>query len=107
VDGADGSYASLDLDGNGYPYISYYFCGSSPFAAECHARDLQYAYRDAFGWHIQTVDGAGDVGLYTSLALDGDGYPHISYYGKTDGDLKYAYYRLLPYHIYLPIMLKG
>ena len=30
-------------------------------------------------WHIQTVDSRGDVGEYTSLALDSRGYPHISY----------------------------
>ena len=53
--------------------------------------DLKYAYQDASGWHIQTVDSEGEVGEGTSLALDGNGYPHISYDDETNSDLKYAY----------------
>jgi len=35
---------------------------------------LRYAYRDAAGWHFETIEEAGDnVALVTSLALDGDG----------------------------------
>ena len=72
-----GSYASLALDGDGYPHISYYDWGND---------DLKYAYQDASGWHIETVDSQGFVGEYTSLALDGAGYPHISYYDDTNDD---------------------
>jgi hypothetical protein len=51
---------------------------------------LKYAYQDAAGWHITTVFSHGAIGSYTSLALDGGGYPHISYSDETHGDLKYA-----------------
>ena len=71
-----GAHASLILDGDGYPHISYH--GDN---------DLKYACQDASGWHIETVD--SDGGRYTSLALNVDGYPHISYHGHDT--LKYAY----------------
>ncbi|MFQ5885244.1 MAG: hypothetical protein ACE5IO_09115, partial [Thermoplasmata archaeon] len=42
------------------------------------------------GWNIYTVDAADDVGLWTSLALDVDGCPHIAYFDWTNADVKYA-----------------
>ncbi len=71
--------------------------------------DLKYAYQGGSGWHIETVDSEGNVGEYTSLALDEGGYPHISYYDATNGALKYAYQDALGWHIetidsgYLPL----
>ncbi len=41
-------------------------------------------------WDIQTVDSAGWVGEWSSLALDANGYAHISYYDAGNGYLKYA-----------------
>ena len=44
------------------------------------------------GWVIETVDSIGDVGLFTSIALDSSNNPHISYCDLTNYDLKYARY---------------
>ena len=43
-------------------------------------------------WGIETVDSAGDVGEYCSLALDSSGYPHISYRDKDNDALKHAWW---------------
>ena len=44
------------------------------------------------GWKIQTVDKEGDVGEYSSIAIDKEGGIHISYYDASNHNLKYAYW---------------
>ena len=84
-------YTSIALDSQGFPHISYYDWTNG---------DLKYAYKDASGWHIETVDSAGDVGKYTSsIALDSQGFPHISYYDNSNDNLKYAYKSASGWHI--------
>ena len=51
------------------------------------------------GWSIETIDSTEDVGYDTSLALDTNGYPHISYRDWTNGDVKYAYQDASGWHI--------
>ena len=88
-----GAHASLDLDADMYPHISYYL------AIDDTHGNLKHAYQDATGWHIETVDSEGDVGGYTSLAVDGNGHPHISYYDYANGDLKYAHRDAAGWHV--------
>jgi PKD repeat protein len=89
VDSADrvGEFSSLALDSSGNPRISYAHGVYNPSINY----DLKYAERSSGGtWTIATVDSANDVGLYSSLALDSNGNPRISYYDATTDDLKYA-----------------
>jgi len=53
VGSGGGEGTSLQLSPAGWPAISYY---DSTYV------DLYYTYKDASGWHIQTVDSVGDVG---------------------------------------------
>ncbi len=65
------------------PCISYY---------DATLGDLKFVCR-RFGnyWRpVQTVDSAGNVGLFSSLAFDAQSRAHIVYYALDTGDLKYA-----------------
>ncbi|NIO38389.1 hypothetical protein GTO27_11915, partial [Candidatus Bathyarchaeota archaeon] len=70
-DGDVGQHASLALDGNENPRISY---------LDTTNNNLKYAYHDGAKWNIETVDNSGNVGFDTSLALDSNDYPCISYW---------------------------
>ena len=92
-----GEYTSIAIDDNGRPHISYY---------DDSNKDLKYSYWTGSAWSTETVDSTGHVGgfvsvtvgEYTSIAIDDNGRPHISYYGSEQADwetyetyIKYAY----------------
>jgi hypothetical protein len=84
--GTVGLWSSLALDATGKPVISYLDATNSALkVVHCDIASC------ADGQISVTVDNAGDVGSYSSLALDAAGNPVISYYDGTldvDGDLK-------------------
>ena len=53
---------------------------------------ISVASAQPLSWVIETVDEAGNVGQYSSLALDRFGNPHICYHDDTEKDLRYATY---------------
>ncbi len=92
AEGDVGLWTSIALDTSGNPMISYYDSAN---------QDLKFAICDlsksANGncsqtgdWSAETVDVAGDVGRFTSIAVDTNGAPTISYHDLTNADLKVA-----------------
>jgi len=45
---------------------------------------------EAYEWGLETVDSAGLVGFYSSIVLDSNDYPCISYFDYSNLNLKYA-----------------
>ncbi|MGC8960063.1 MAG: hypothetical protein ACP5OO_09810 [Chloroflexia bacterium] len=66
--------------------------GGEPRERLLGAHETESTAPDALLWHIETVDSTGNVGTFTSLALDAEGRPHVSYHDETNGDLKYAHF---------------
>ena len=90
VDSANstGLHTSMQLDANGYPVISYHVqTGKDLELAHCGNANC------TAGNTITTVhdDGTNTVGQYTSLQLDANGYPVISYYDASGFDLELAH----------------
>ena len=94
-EGDVGKWTSFALDDNQNPHMSYIknvTCSYKDWIYVCVAY-LKYAFHNSTGWQTQTLDRTytydGSVRMDTSLALDAEGYPHISYIGEA-GELMVA-----------------
>ena len=81
--GGAGRYSSIAIGDNGYPVISYYDVTNEALkVAACTTTDCTGTPS------IMTVDSDGNVGQYTSIAIDDNGTPIISYLDSANNDLK-------------------
>jgi len=80
---------SLRLDSDGQPHLAY---GGDA---------LYYAWYDGASWQSEIVDETATAGNYASLALDGEGHPHIGYFLNRPGlsEVRYAYKDATGWHI--------
>ncbi|HEV2292486.1 MAG TPA: alginate lyase family protein [Tepidisphaeraceae bacterium] len=77
-----GEYVSLALDAHGVPGVAYF---------DGNHGDLKYARLVTTDvWEVHWVDWTGQVGLYPSLIYSRTNDPIISYYHRTNGDLRLA-----------------
>jgi len=84
-------WTSLEISSTNKPHITYYnMTGTNRTLgyAECIASNCN----SAASWNYTIIDNDADVGEYTSLALDTNNKPHVSYYDAVGTSLKYAYY---------------
>ena len=70
---------SIRVDSNGHVHMSFVKGGC-----------LFYMHNKTGKWVKTAVDNSKDVGFFTSIAVDGSGKVHISYYDATRTALKYA-----------------
>lgn len=74
---------SLEFDANGQAHLSYYRGDTG---------QLYYGLVNDDGSQVQLVDDLGDVGRYSSIAVDDHNFPKITHYDASNGDLKFSWF---------------
>lgn len=74
------SFCSLTLDSKQRPHISYADFGSS------REGRLHYAFWNGSAWERKVIRLGDGVAFYTSIVVDANGYPYISFYDYLDSD---------------------
>ncbi len=87
ISGGDtGQHTSITIGADGLPVISYYDVTNQELrVARCANVDCSGSPT------LNTVDSAGNVGMFSSIIIGTDGLPVISYFDATNGHLKVAH----------------
>jgi hypothetical protein len=93
-----GGYTSLALDRAGRPVISYRDFTNGDLKLARWSGAASDAAAQAAGWLTETVDAAGDVGIYTSLALDSLDQPQILYLDVSNNAIRHAAWQGAAWH---------
>ncbi|MBI1908544.1 MAG: hypothetical protein HYS22_00005, partial [Deltaproteobacteria bacterium] len=83
-----GQYTSIAVDSSGNPSISLYRGLTSDLGLNSNPNFSQNGNNAAFSY--TGIDGIGDVGAGTSIAVDSNNKLHIAYRDTTNSTLKYA-----------------
>lgn len=76
----------LRLDSQNKPHITFF---------DDVGQQLKYATKSGLVWNIDTVDADGSAGRFSSLVMDENDYPHISYHNALaggKGEIRYAFW---------------
>ena len=83
---AAGQYCSLCYDVNGFPIVAFQDGNQVMFARCTTTNGLTVPWTKQAPW----PGGSGNNGMYNTLLLDTAGFPILSFYDVTNGDLKFA-----------------
>ena len=93
-----GSYCSIAVDASGVPHISYHYSYIQvipipvpPYFNTVDRGDLKYTSSSGIDWATATVDNnPGQMGRYTSIAVDSNDHPRVAYHDAAQNKLRYV-----------------